>query len=46
MLYLKPQDYARFAKAIVNHGGKAQGSGLLGKERALMRIIDAAEKIA
>jgi hypothetical protein len=46
VLYLKPTQYARFAKAIAAHGGKSIGGGLTNKERALMNLIAAAEQVA
>jgi len=44
VLYLKPTQHARFAKAIEAHGGKVIGDALTNKERALMNLIDAAEE--
>jgi hypothetical protein len=43
LLYLKPRQYAIFAKAIVHNGGKENGVGLANKERALMNLIAKAE---
>ncbi len=39
LLYLKPQQYELFAKAILQHGGEAKGPGLKNTERALMTLI-------
>ena len=38
-LYLGARQYALYRDAILAHGGKAVGRGLVGQERALMRII-------
>ena len=46
VLYLKPNHYERFQKAIKTHGGKVEGGSLKNKERALMNIIVAAEQAA
>src|SRR5271155_3212970 len=43
LLYLKPGQYEAFAKAILQHGGKAKGPGLKNTERALMNLIAKAE---
>jgi hypothetical protein len=45
-LYLKPDQYQRFVKAVEAHGGKAPDGSLKFKERALMTIIAAAESAA
>ena len=39
LLYLKPAQYEKFAKAILANGGKANGPGLANTERALMAIV-------
>jgi hypothetical protein len=44
LLYLKPTQYDRYARATVAHGGKMVGGSLKDCERALMNIIVAAEK--
>jgi hypothetical protein len=44
VLYLRPKDYQRFANAVMKHGARPNGSGLLNKEQALMALIDLAEK--
>lgn len=44
VLYLKPTQHARFAKAIASNGGKSIGGGLTNKELALMNLIAAAEQ--
>ena len=41
ILYLKPKQYARFAKAVEAHGGTSIGGTLTNKEEALMNLIDA-----
>jgi hypothetical protein len=45
VLHLRPKDYQRFAKAIMKHGARPNGSGLLNKEQALMALIDLAETV-
>ncbi len=45
VLYLRPKDYQRFANAIMKHGARPNGSGLLNKEQALMALIDLAETV-
>lgn len=39
LLRFSAKDYARFADAIVKNGGKKRGRGLVGTEKALMKII-------
>ncbi len=39
LLRFSPENYARFADAIVKNGGKRRGKGLVGTEKALMKII-------
>ncbi len=46
LLYLKPTQYDRYARATVAHGGKVVGGSLKNRERALMNIIAAAERAA
>ena len=46
VLYLRPKDYQRFANAIMKHGARPNGSGLLNKEQALMALVELAEKAA
>lgn len=46
LLYFKPHQYERFAKAVAAFGGKVVGETLKNRERALMNIIAAAEQAA
>ncbi len=46
VLYLRPKDYQRFANAIMKHGARPNGSGLLNKEQALMALVELAERAA
>ena len=46
LLYFKPRQYERFAKAVTAFGGKVVGETLKNRERALMNIIAAAERAA
>lgn len=39
LLRFGAKDYARFADAIVKNGGKKRGKGLVGTEKALMKIV-------
>jgi len=41
VLHLAPQDYASFEKVLLMNGAKANGLGMLNKERALMSVISA-----
>lgn len=42
LLYFKPRQYDLFAKAVLQHGGQASGSGLTNTVPALMKIIEKA----
>ena len=44
LLYLKPTQYDRYARATVAHGGKLVAGSLKIRERALMNLIAATEK--
>jgi len=44
VLYLRPKDYQRFANALLKHGARPNGAGLLNKEQAVMALIELAEK--
>jgi hypothetical protein len=44
-LFLKPSRYDRYVRAAVSHGGKVVDGILKNRERALMNIIAAAEKL-
>ena len=46
LLYLEPEDYQRLANVLRTHGATKSGRGLVNKEKALMRIVAAAEKHA
>lgn len=39
ILYFNPGQYAAFRKAILDHGGKSSGRGLIGKEEAVVAMI-------
>lgn len=39
LLRFSPKDYARFADAIIKNGGTRRGKGLVGTEKALMKIL-------
>lgn len=39
LLRFSAKDYARFADGIVKNGGKKRGKGLVGTEKALMKIL-------
>lgn len=43
VLHLAPPDYLQFEKVLLANGAKANGPGMLHKERALMRLINAVE---
>lgn len=40
LLHLTPEDHDRLVEALVAHGAVKKGRGLIGKEEALMKIID------
>jgi len=39
LLRFSTKDYTRFADAIIKNGGKKRGRGLVGTEKALMKIV-------
>jgi hypothetical protein len=43
VLFFKPRHYETFATAVLENGGKANGAGLLNKERALINVIEKAK---
>jgi hypothetical protein len=46
VFYLNPGDYERFAKLLRKNGAVKSGRGLFNKEKALMKVVTAAEQQA
>jgi hypothetical protein len=45
LMYFSEDEYAKFAEAILAHGGKKSTRGLVGKEKALVSLIASHEKL-
>lgn len=41
LMYFSPKDYETFEEALVKHGGMRSGRGIVDKEKALMRMVEA-----